>query len=55
MRDRLETVLRESEHHRGKEVVCVAREVSATTAAASKKVHLKEEQKLVTDAFTATA
>lgn len=51
-RDRVTTVLKETEHHTKRRVVYAGRAVSATTAAAKKKVHLQEEEVLVRDAFS---
>lgn len=52
VRDRVSTVLKETKHHAQKRVVYAGRAVSATTAAAKKKVHLQEEEELMRDAFS---
>lgn len=52
VRDRVSTVLKETEHHTQRRVMYAGRAVSATTAAAKKKVHLQEEEVLVRDAFS---
>lgn len=52
VRDRVGTVLDETEHHARRRVVYAGRAVSATTAAAKKKVHLQEEEALLRDAFS---
>lgn len=52
VRDRVATVLKETEHHAQRRVVYAGRAVSATTAAAKKQVHLQEEEALLRDAFS---
>lgn len=52
VRDRVSTVMKETEHHTQRRVVYAGRAVSGTTAAAKKKVHLREEMALARDAFS---
>ena len=51
MRDRLETTLRETEHHKDRRVLYAGRGPSASTAAGLKSLHYAEETQLVQDAF----
>lgn len=52
VRDRVSTVLKETEHHTQRRVVYAGRAVSATTATAKKQAHLQEEEALLRDAFS---
>lgn len=54
VRDRVATVLQQTERHRGGSVVYAGRGVSATTAAGSKRIHVEEEKALLRDAFAVT-
>lgn len=52
VRDRVETIFRTSSAHSGKVLTYAGRGVSATTAAASKKIHAQQEEQLLKQAFT---
>ncbi|OBR15093.1 Oxoglutarate dehydrogenase [Colletotrichum higginsianum IMI 349063] len=51
MRDRLETVTGESDTLRGRRIVYAGRGTGAAAATGSKKVHQREEERLLEDAF----
>lgn len=51
VRDCVEVILRDSRNHADKTLIYAGRGVSATTAAASKRVHVREEEDLIRQAF----